>query len=302
MNCSVVLTLYNEEKGLQRVLDYLSTQREIIDEVIAISDACHDGTNEILLKWYDREDQFKKSITLRESRYGRGNAISLGLSHSRNDLCIIMAGDMQPLSKSLPNLLQYFKDPRVGAATGHPILLNSYRTIGDCLSHVMWKSHNQVGETTTEEGRFFHLNGEMYGIRKSALKQGDFYNCLNEDNMIGYLIKRNGFLVMWAKDVQYFMRYPSGFWEWLKIRKRSCYGRIELVRRTHLKQYGFYELQSRDYILNVWRIGVSNLRFFASLIIGVPTEFLVRSYYRVMNRDLESPFTELWQPAAETKW
>jgi len=141
----------------------------------------------------------------------------------------------------------------------------------------------------------------MYAIRKSALP-GDDVNVMNEDSMIGYLIKRNGYLVVWAPDVAYYMRYPSGFWEWLKVRKRSCYGRIELIRRTRLPNYAFHELKHRDYVLNVFEIALGNPKFLASLAFGAPCEFLLRLYYQVVNRDVNSPLSELWQPATQTKW
>jgi cellulose synthase/poly-beta-1,6-N-acetylglucosamine synthase-like glycosyltransferase len=300
MNVSVLLTLYNEEKGVRRVLNYLSSQTDIFQELLIVSDNCHDATDEICAKWLESTDIPSKTFITRHERHGRGDAIRLGLTQAANDLCVIMAGDINPEKQSLGNLVRYFRNPRVGAVTGHPVLLNGYRTIGDCLCHLMWESHDNVGEKTTREGIFFHLNGEMFAVRKHFLEGAEF-NCLNEDSMIGYIVKSRGGNVKWARDVQYEMMYPHGFWEWVKIRKRSCYGRIELIRKTGLKAYAFYELKHSDYVGNVWRIAVHSPKLLASLAVGAPMELLLRLHYQVSS-PIPLSHSKLWQPASQTKW
>lgn len=300
MNVSVILTLYNEEKGVRRVLNYLSSQTAIFQELVIVSDNCHDATDDICSKWLASADIRSRKLIRRSERHGRGDAIRLGLNEAANDLCVVMAGDIRPEPDSLKNILRYFENSETGAVTGHPVLLNGYRTIGDCLCHLMWESHDNVGEKTTQQGIFFHLNGEMFAVRKQYLGNSEF-NILNEDSMIGYLVKRNGALVKWARDVRYDMMYPHGFWEWVKIRRRSCYGRIQLIRETGLKAYAFYELKHSDYVANVWRIAIRSPKLLASLAVGAPLEMLLRLYYQVSS-PVSAPHMALWQPASETKW
>lgn len=299
---SVCLTLYNEGKGIQRILNYLDSQESLIDEVIIVSDACKDDTDDIVREWMRKFKCFDKSFIIRSKRYGRADAIRKCLSLSRNDLNVIFAGDIDPLPKALRNLLHYFKSCKVGAVTGHPILLNGYRTVADFLSHLMWTSHGRVGRIQTVKGTFFHLNGEMFCIRKKGLGCFENYNSLAEDAAIGLTIFRNGFKVLWAEDVTYFMKYPSNLSDWVKIRKRCCYGRIDLWKNYSLEKYPYYELSHPEYLLNILKCTHKSVRGVLSLMLGACLESLIRIYYATTFFKKRNLLDSLWIPAKDTKW
>lgn len=287
---------------MQRVLDYLPQFSDLIEDVAVVSDACRDETDELVSKWCSIQHGFTKVFISRPERHGRADAIRLCLSQTRCDVNVIMAGDIKPLQHSFSNLVDYFEDPDVGGVTGHPVLVNGTRSIADCLSHVIWESHDASGEYLSREGTFFHLNGEMFGIRKSALKGFDGYNGIAEDAMMGYLIKQAGYKVLWVGDVEYYMRYPSSLLEYVKIRKRSCYGRNELAVKANITDYPYYELSHSQYFCNVLKIALSSPKMGLSLMVGVPIELLCRLYYRVVPVGDIELLKRLWQPAGETKW
>jgi len=249
---SVCITLFNEEKGIQRILEYLDSRAALIDEVIIVSDGCRDKTDEIVMDWV-HHTKLKRLFIQRNKRKGRADAVRECLKASSNDLNVFLAGDISPINFSFVNLISYFTDPEVGAVTGHPVLINEKRTLADYLSFLIWSSHDSIGKKQTLRGVFFHLNGEMFALRKRCLSSFDRYNGLAEDALMGSLVRRNGFMVLWAEDVVYLMKYPSGLFEYLKVRKRCCYGRIELWRLCSLQKYPFYEVSHPEYLVNVLR-------------------------------------------------
>ena len=303
---SILLTAYNEGQGIRRVLDYLTENSDLINDVVIVSDACRDETEDIIVEWAKSDLPFPLSTFFNIERQGRATAIRQGLKNTQLDINVIFACDIKPLGNSLQNLLSYFKDQNVGAVTGHPTLNNGTSTIADCLSHIMWQSHDSVGYKTTLEGTFFHLNGEMYAIRKSALKNFEDYNGLAEDAMIGHCIYKQGHQVIWAEDVTYLMQYPSSLKEWLKIRKRCCYGRVELADKAGIKDYPFYELTHLEYIMNILKVSLSNWRFLLALPLGAMMELSCRCYYFLMypyiSKKKEKILQKLWEPSSETKW
>lgn len=303
---SVLLTAYNEGQGIRRVLDYLDENSFLINDVVIVSDACNDETEDIITNWIKEGLPFPVVTFFNFERQGRAAAIRQGLEATQLDLNVIFACDIKPLDNSFQNLLAYFQDSKVGAVTGHPVLNNGTSTIADCLSHIMWRSHDSVGYKTTLKGTFFHLNGEMYAIRKSTLKNFEDYNGLAEDAMIGHCIYKEGYQVMWANDVTYLMQYPSSLKDWIKIRKRCCYGRVELADKTGIKDYPFYELTHLEYIMNILNVSLSNWRFILALPLGALLEISCRCYYFLMypyiSRKREKILSKLWEPSGETKW
>lgn len=307
---SVCITVFNEEKGIKRVLTYLEKQIGLFEDLIIVSDACVDKTDEIVNNWIKNlvNPKFTIKFFVRPERLGRANAIRLGIYHSLHDILIIFSGDIKPIGESFRNLINYFKDETIGAVTGHPILLNSLYSPADCLSRIMWSSHNNVGRIETEKNTFFHLNGEMFGIRKSALINFKGYDGLVEDAMLGWLIYKNGFKVVWSEKVVYYMKYPSSMMDWLKIRKRCCFGRVELAKKGHIKHYPFYELNHIEYLVNILNVSKKHFRLMFVLPLGIFLELCCRLYYHFIYDKKKHVFSKqemlsnLWIPSYETKW
>lgn len=302
MEASACLTLYNEDKGVRRMLNYISTQRKIVEDLVIVSDCCHDSTDEIVKEWISENLASNVWFYSRKERYGRADAIRLCLSKTKNDINILLAGDIVPIGDCFKDLLSYFEDPNVGAVTGHPVLLNTERTIADCLSRIMWTSHDESRKTLSSKGELYHLSGEVMAIRKSALKGFDNYSGLVDDAMMGYLIKREGYKVLFADDVKYYMLYPSSLTGYLNVRKRCCYGRVELARKTGLKDNPYYELSHNEYIVNVLKATEFKPKNLLSLTLGVTIEVLCRLYYNFKKKENINIYDELWQPAKDTKW
>ena len=298
---SVCITLFNEGKGILRVLKYLDSEAALIDQVIIVSDACEDCTDQIVNEWMD-SSSLQIHFIQRTQRKGRADAVRLCLCCSHNDLNVFLAGDISPIGSSFSHLLNYFRDPKVGAVTGHPVLINEKRTLADYLSFLIWSSHDAIGKKQTEKGLFFHLNGEMFALRKSCLDGFQFYNGLAEDAMMGSLIRRNDFFVLWADDVSYLMKYPSDLLEYLKVRKRCCYGRIDLWKLCDLQEYPFYEVSHPEYLLNVLRSCDKSVKGVLALLFGSSAELLLRLYYRFTAHKKRDVFEELWKSAEGTKW
>lgn len=298
---SVCLTIHNEERGIRRILGYLDAHFRLIDQTIIVSDACADCTDEFVSEWL-QSTSLNVQFIQRKERHGRSDAVRVCLAKSKNDLNVFLAGDINPVEGSFENLLSYFRDPAVGAATGHPILINNKRSLADYLSFLIWNSHDAIGKNQTVKGCFFHLNGEMFAIRKSCLNGFENYVGLAEDAMLGFLIRKNGFKVLWVENVIYEMKYPSSLAEYIKVRKRCCYGRIDLWLHCDLQEYPFYEVSHPEYMLNVLRASDKSLKGVLALIFGASSEILIRIFYRFTVHRKRDLLGELWKPAEGTKW
>ena len=298
---SVCLTLFNEKKGIRRVLNYLNFYDAWIDQVIVVSDCCTDGTDQIILDWL-HGSSLNILFIQRNQRKGRADAVRECLKASHNDLNVFLAGDIEPVGDSFSRLIDYFNDPSVGAVTGHPILINDKKSLADYLSFLIWSSHDAIGKKQTLQGCFFHLNGEMFAFRKHCLKGFGNYNGLAEDAMMGAMIRRNGFRVLWAEDVVYLMKYPSDLSEYLKVRKRCCYARVELWQLCNLQKYPFYEISHPEYLVNVLKSCDRSLKGVLALCFGSAAEVLLRIFYRFTIHKKRNLVDELWKPAEGTKW
>lgn len=302
MGTSICLTVYNEEKGIQRILDYLNSQIQFVDDVVIVSDGSIDNTNKIVEKWLDNSPLNHITFIVNSLRLGRATSIRLGLSKTFNDLTVILSGDIQPEPNSLSNIILYFKDSKVGLVTGKAVLLNTHKSIVDCLSHIIWETHNQSREVLSKKGEVIHASGDLLALRKSALKGFDDYRGIVEDAALGLIVNRNGFKTLFASDVEYKVLYPTTIKDYIKTRKRCCYGRVELSRKFGLSGNTFYELSRKEYVINLVKATHFKVRNLLSLCFGVPIEVLARFYYSIKQVDEKKVLKELWQPTTSTKW
>lgn len=113
---SVVIPAYNEEKGIQGVVDRILSaldETSLPFEIIVVDDGSKDRTVEAL-----REKQVK--VLQHETNRGYGAALKTGIQGSRFDHVAIVDADGTYEEKDLPKLMEHMEthDMVVGARTG----------------------------------------------------------------------------------------------------------------------------------------------------------------------------------------
>ena len=93
---SVVVPVYNEERGLTRLVDRLTSALERLNrpwEVVFVDDGSSDGTSSVLALVNAREPRCKAIVFSRN--FGKEIAIAAGLRYARGDAPSIMDADLQ---------------------------------------------------------------------------------------------------------------------------------------------------------------------------------------------------------------
>jgi len=113
---SLIVPIYNEEQGLERVLTYLfESPCPIEREWILIDDGSTDRTVEILEKVKSR---YPFLLIKQEKNAGKGAAVRAGLAHATGSLVMIQDADFEYDPKDIPSLLQPFLEDRADVVYG----------------------------------------------------------------------------------------------------------------------------------------------------------------------------------------
>src|SRR5437016_5053992 len=109
MLLSVVIPVYNEERGIPVLLDTLSPILRRIDcayEILFVNDGSTDGTVQALSEYAGRDPRVK--IVNFGRNFGHQTAITAGLDLAGGDAVVIMDSDMQDPPDLLPDMVGLF--------------------------------------------------------------------------------------------------------------------------------------------------------------------------------------------------
>ena len=109
MLLSVVIPVYNEERGIPVLLDTLSPILRRIDcayEILFVNDGSTDGTVQALSEYAGHDPRVK--IVNFGRNFGHQTAITAGLDLAGGDAVVIMGSDMQDPPDLLPNMVDLF--------------------------------------------------------------------------------------------------------------------------------------------------------------------------------------------------
>jgi len=102
MKISIIAPVYNEEEGIEKILnDLLSIKFSSLEkEIIVVDDGSIDFTSKILKKFNGIK------IIAHSENLGKGSAIRTGIKNSTGDIIAIQDGDLEYDPKDLPRLVE----------------------------------------------------------------------------------------------------------------------------------------------------------------------------------------------------
>jgi glycosyltransferase involved in cell wall biosynthesis len=115
---TVVLPVHNEEQIIGRKVENLLTLAypEERLEIVVVSDASTDGTDEIIRLLADSSARLRAFRV--PGRTGKAAALNMGLEKANGDIVVFTDASIMLEPKSVSNLIRAFEDPMIGCASG----------------------------------------------------------------------------------------------------------------------------------------------------------------------------------------
>lgn len=220
---SIGVCVYNEERNIRSLLNSLLNQKTTkhIKEIIVVSSACSDKTNEIIendfLKFYSKVVLLKQ-----ERREGKASAVNLFLERASGDIVVVESGDTIPAEDTIEHLTEPFKNPTIGMVGGHPIPVNNPDTFMGFTVHLLWDLHHKLALKRPKLG-------ELVAFRRDLIKRIPTDTAVDEA-FIEALVKEKGYELKYVPSAIVYNKGPTTISDFLKQRRRIFAGHIHLKR------------------------------------------------------------------------
>lgn len=164
---TLLISAFNEEHTIGPKLENTLSLDYPKDklQIIVISDASTDGTDEIVRSFHDR------GVTLLRmpSRGGKTAGLNAALAVASGDVVVFSDANILYQPDTLRNLVRGFADPSVGCVTGDSRYLEEKQSAADAQENAYWgyermirSWESRVGSTVGGDGAIFAIRRHLY--------------------------------------------------------------------------------------------------------------------------------------------
>lgn len=287
---TIGICAYNEAGAIERSIRSIFEQELsgfTLDKVIVVSSASTDGTDDIVTSL---SEEYPKVVLIRqEKREGKNSAVNCYLKEKSTELIVMLNADNAFASKdSLQRLLEPFRDEKVGLVGGHPIPLNTMKTLAGFASNMVWSLHHNIAMR-------YPKIGELIAYRDVGIELPTQYQ--SDEDFIRVAVESAGYVSVYAPGATVYNRGPETVSDFIKQRLRVNIGQSIMVVKSH-----FYN-PSRDPKMLVEAIfdtirdlGFHPFKMFASIMLELYCRLKAKVYVKRGECDLNA-----WEPVASTK-
>ena len=248
---SVLIAAYNEEKVIDATLrSVVDTDYEGEIEVLVINDGSKDRTAEIVARAAGEDRRVR---LVEQENAGKSEALRRGVDLARFELLVFLDADTHFQSDTLRRLVAPFRDPRVGAVSGHARVGNVRSFIARCQALEYICGFNLDRRAYDALNCITVAPGAVSAVSREALRAvGGFRSdTLAEDTDLTLSLHRRGYQIRYVAEAVAWTEAPETIHALAKQRFRWCFGTMQclwkhrdMLFNPQFKALGFFSLPS----------------------------------------------------------
>jgi len=301
---SIILTAYREPKTVGKALlcladPHYSGYSGDLEVLLMCPD---DATAEAGTQAAQQLQLGKRFRVIRDPQQGKPWALNLAFKEAKGDIFVLSDGDVHVGKGAVGYMLEAFGDKAVGGVSGRPIANHRKSSLWNYWGNLLADgAHRQRLKTKGTEDSFFPLSGYLLAIRNVHWQIPP--DTLVDDAYISYILIQQGYRLAYAPQAEVFVKYPQSLGDYLRQKKRSVGGYIQLKQYpeiTYLPQTRSMWLEATQFTGFVLSYAHNPLEFLWSLLL-FPFRlwlWLVIWWERVVRK---KDFVRTWERVESTK-
>jgi len=257
MNVSVGICAYNEARNIGKALGSVLSQElngPVLAEVIVISSGSTDGTDEIVKDLANKDGRVR--LVRQAKREGKNSAVNEFMREAKGDVLVLVNADNIVEKGSLNALVSPFTDPAIGVAGGHPLPVNSKKTVVGFAVFMLWDMHHRLS-------LIYPKVGEMMAFRNMHIQIPT--GMQSDEDLIRMDLEKKGLRSVYVSEATVVNRGPETVRDFFKQRTRVNIGERYMKKwydvdiPTWNKSYLFGAVQGfiKDNWKDLWKMAVA---------------------------------------------
>jgi poly-beta-1,6-N-acetyl-D-glucosamine synthase len=238
LTCSLGVFAYNEAGNIIPLLNSLHSQKlkkVHIAEIIVVSSASTDGTDELVLEYSSNHPLVR--LIRQTRREGKSSAINLFLREAASEYLVVISADVIPAAHTIEKLVSALGDPKIGATGGRPVPVNAQNTFIGYAVNLLWRLHHRMAMVSPKLG-------EMIAFRK--LMEEIPPDSAVDEASIEAIVRSQGLRLRYIPDAIIRNKGPENLKDFIKQRRRIQNGHLWLKRKQD------YRVVSQDSGTLLW--------------------------------------------------
>ena len=195
-----------------------------------LSQKVKEDLNVVVVDQFPETEEFlKKNIKDKHFEFildpGEGKPFAMNMifeiffSENKEDIIIFTDGDVYVSDNSLTEIIDAFKDKKVGAITGKPVPTNPRNTKFGYWARISYGGIDKVRKKLDVKNMFMQCSGYLFAIRNGIVKETQ--PDVPEDCYIPYIVWKEKYLIKYIPKAEVYVQYPSNWKDWVSQRVRT---------------------------------------------------------------------------------
>ncbi len=267
LSLTIGVCAYNEEKNIGRMLQSLlhqKTENIYIKQILIVSSACTDETNEIVNNLMEKDKRI--NLIIQEKREGKASAVNLILKNATGDIIVLASADILPLECTIQRLSIPFFDEAVGMTGGHPVPKDDKNTFMGFTVHLLWELHHKIALKNPKLGEIIAFRNIVGEIPTDTVV---------DEAAIEAIIRKKGLNLCYVPDAIIYNKGTSTIDEFLRQRRRIHAGHL------YLQKFSGYAPSSMS-VINLIRVISENISLGLKIFFWMVGAVVLESYGRLL--------------------
>jgi len=242
---TILIVAFKEPKTIGRAIESFLNQniKEKYELVVSAPDK---ETQEVVKK-------YKKIKLLKDPGKGKSYALNLALKKIKGSIIILTDGDVYVSENSVNEVIEKFRDSKIGCVTGRPVPMEDKSTKYGYWANILFYSAHRLRKILQQEGKFFQCSGYLYAFRNNVITS--FPLDVADDAIIPHLFSSKGYKIAYAEKAFVFVKNVNNWKDWAnqKVRTSKSHERIDKyidTKQSPKTKTFFNELKGIFFILS----------------------------------------------------
>lgn len=225
---SVIIPAFNEERVIEASVRRILASDYPQIEVIVADDGSRDRTSAIVEAAFSA-DRRVRLLTLANG--GKASALNRALAFAQGTVIVALDADTQFEAETIPRLVRWFADPRIGAVAGNAKVGNRVNLVTRWQAVEYVTAQNLERRALSRFDAIMVVPGAVGAWRREALEDVGGYpeDTLAEDQDLTIAIQRKGWKIAYDEDAVAWTEAPETLRALGKQRFRWSFGTLQCL-------------------------------------------------------------------------